>query len=271
MATYEAAVAPVKQRLVAQLLANAGPGGPAGAGAAASSSGAAASAAGRAGGQTVRILECGIGTGAALGLPHQPFARQRPSRSIAPQAPTCALPRSAPPPPDPRPAGPNLPLYAAAAGADTQLDITGLDPNTAMQPYAAAAADQAGLGQQLRLVVGSAEQMPFEDASFDAVACTLVLCSVPQPVAALREMRRVLRPGGQLLLIEHVVAPTPGLTRLAQAVFDPLQQVVADGCHLTRDTAAAVEAAGWDVARLERLTIPGIAFLGPHIAGVLPR
>jgi hypothetical protein len=67
-----------------------------------------------------------------------------------------------------------------------------------------------------------------------------VLCSIPQPQAVLSELLRVLKPGGQLLLIEHVMAPQLGFLQFQQRLLDPLQRLLADNCHLTRDTAAAL-------------------------------
>jgi SAM-dependent methyltransferase len=162
--------------------------------------------------------------------------------------------------------------YAPSAG---RLDITGLDPNTAMQDYARENAANWGLAGSLHLVQGSAQAMPFggkgqPPVGFDAAVVTLVLCSVPDPIAALSEIRRVVRPGGKLLLIEHVLAPEPGLLRLQQRLLDPLQGLLADGCHLTRDTAQALPAAGWRTeGNLERFSLPGLSVIGPHIAGVL--
>jgi SAM-dependent methyltransferase len=99
--------------------------------------------------------------------------------------------------------------------------------------------------QQLQLVEGDAQQMPLDDSSFDAAVMTLVLCSVPQPQAVLSELLRVLKPGGQLLLIEHVISPQLGLLQLQQRLLDPLQRLLADNCHLTRDTAAALNSTGF--------------------------
>lgn len=185
--------------------------------------------------------------------------------------------------------------------------MTGLEPNTAMWGYAQEKAAAAGWAQQqLQLVEGDAQQMPFEDSSFDAAVMTLVLCSVPQPQAVLSELLRVLKPGGQLLLIEHVIDPQLGFLQLQQRLLDPLQRLLADNCHLTRDTAAAVSSTGFvpqplpplplqygtvtavDVgnsrssssssalpgaaggsADLWRFDVEGMGLIAPHIAGIL--
>ena len=97
------------------------------------------------------------------------------------------------------------------------------------------------------VVLAPAEHLPFDDASFDAVVSTLVLCSVPDMDAALAELRRVLRPGGPLVLFEHVAADDPRTARM-QRVFEPVQKVFGRNCHLTRDTRSAVEAAGFDAS-----------------------
>ncbi|CAM9418232.1 unnamed protein product, partial [Ectocarpus sp. 4 AP-2014] len=100
------------------------------------------------------------------------------------------------------------------------------------------------LGLTLRGVGGIAEELPFESGSFDAVVSTLVFCSVRDPAAALREVSRVLRPGGKFLFVEHVHARDEGLSilglRQQQELLDPLQQLLADGCHLTRETGQLI-------------------------------
>jgi ubiquinone/menaquinone biosynthesis C-methylase UbiE len=96
------------------------------------------------------------------------------------------------------------------------------------------------------VVVAPAEELPFADASFDTVVSTLVLCTVRSPEAAMAEIRRVLKPDGSLLLLEHVRSGDPDLARWQDRLL-PLHRRVAHGCHPNRDTAALLARAGFDV------------------------
>lgn len=118
----------------------------------------------------------------------------------------------------------------------------------------------------------SASALPFADASFDAVVSTLVLCSVPELDTTLREVWRVLKPGGRFLFLEHVAAaPGTGRRRL-QRVVDPLWRRVADGCRLTRDTERAMLDAGFTLERIERESMrKAMAIVRPSIRGVARR
>jgi ubiquinone/menaquinone biosynthesis C-methylase UbiE len=117
------------------------------------------------------------------------------------------------------------------------------------------------------LVQAPAENLPFDDASFDAVVTTLVLCSVVDLAGAAAELRRVVRPDGRLVVIEHVA--TPGGPSLVQRVWEPAQKVVGRNCHMTRDTRSALQAAGFDTSGLLDATMPGApAVLFPAIVGV---
>jgi ubiquinone/menaquinone biosynthesis C-methylase UbiE len=94
------------------------------------------------------------------------------------------------------------------------------------------------------------EQIPLPDESADAVLCTWSLCTIPDPVAAVREMRRVLRPGGELHFVEHGAAPDPGV-RTWQDRLNPVQRRVGGGCNLNRDIAALIEQGGFTMKHLE--------------------
>lgn len=125
----------------------------------------------------------------------------------------------------------------------------------------------AGSDRDAEVVLAPAEDLPFDDAAFDAVVTTLVLCSANDLDAAARELRRVLRPDGQLVVLEHVA--TAGGPSLPQRIWDPAQHVLGRNCHLTRDTRAALDRAGFDTSTLVDGVMPGApAVLFPTISGV---
>jgi ubiquinone/menaquinone biosynthesis C-methylase UbiE len=113
----------------------------------------------------------------------------------------------------------------------------------------------AEAGADVELVEAGAERLPFEDASFDTAVFTLVLCTVPDPATALAEAARVLKPGGQLLFVEHVRAEQPGLARWQDRLETPWR-LFGDGCHCNRDTVANIEASPLSVDRVERGELP---------------
>jgi ubiquinone/menaquinone biosynthesis C-methylase UbiE len=117
-----------------------------------------------------------------------------------------------------------------------------------------------------KVLQASAEDLPFEDDSFDTVVSTLVLCGVGDQARALREARRVLRPGGRLLFIEHVRSDDPGFARF-QDRMNWLNNLVV-GCDCNRRTLSAIEAEGFDVTRLEHTVMPKAPkFVRPLIVG----
>ena len=111
-----------------------------------------------------------------------------------------------------------------------------------------------------------AESLPFPDGSFDAVVSTLVLCTVPDQGAALAEVRRVLRPGGRLLFIEHVRAE--GYAARVQDGILPVWRRLLAGCHPNRDTPRSIREAGFEIGALETFLPPGpLTGLVPHVQG----
>ncbi len=119
------------------------------------------------------------------------------------------------------------------------------------------------------IVHADVESLPFADASFDAVIATLLLCSVPSPTRALAEVRRVLRPGGAFVFLEHVAAPAGTSRRLWQGRIEPLWKPIAGNCHLTRETLDAIAASGLVVGDVERASMRrALPFLRPTVRGV---
>jgi ubiquinone/menaquinone biosynthesis C-methylase UbiE len=130
--------------------------------------------------------------------------------------------------------GRNLPLYPPGARA------VGVDP---LRENLVRARRRA---PHLPLVAARGEALPFREGAFDTVVCGLVLCSVQDPAAALGEIRRVLRPGGALRLLEHVRARSAALGAL-QDLLQPAWTAISGGCHPNRDTERAVAEAGFGV------------------------
>jgi ubiquinone/menaquinone biosynthesis C-methylase UbiE len=137
--------------------------------------------------------------------------------------------------------GRNLPFY------DRQrvTRLVGVDPAVQMHRLALKRSQIAGITVEMMGL--SAEQLPTLDASFDTVVCTYTLCSIPDPLQALREMGRVLAPGGKLLFCEHGLAPDASVRRW-QERLQPLWGPLAGGCHLGRDIPALLQNAGFEAA-----------------------
>lgn len=140
--------------------------------------------------------------------------------------------------------GLNLPFYAPSRISE----LIALDPSPELLGMARAAAHAASL--PVRLIEAGAECIPLDAASMDTVVMTYTLCSIPDPGAALSEIRRVLRPGSRLLFSEHGRSPDERVRRW-QDRLNPLWKRVAGGCHLNRDVPAMLLQAGFHVDRLE--------------------
>ncbi len=136
----------------------------------------------------------------------------------------------------------------------------GLDPSGKGLEFARAEAERKGWSHDIREGVG--EAIPFADNSFDSVVCTFTLCSVQDPAQTLREMRRVLKPGGRLLFAEHGAAPDQDVRRWQERI-EPVWKHIAGGCHLTRPITSKVEGGGFSVHPLGA----GYAPKTPRFAG----
>ena len=145
--------------------------------------------------------------------------------------------------------GLNLPFYRSQV-----LEVLGLEPVPRLVAMARGAA--SGAAVPVRLIEGSAEEIPLDDRSIDTVVTTWTLCSIPQAARALGEMRRVLKPGGRLLFVEHGQAPDAGVRRWQDRIT-PLWRRVSGGCHLNRPIRTMVEGAEFRLDRLELGYAPG--------------
>jgi ubiquinone/menaquinone biosynthesis C-methylase UbiE len=144
----------------------------------------------------------------------------------------------------------------------------GVEPNAYLRERLREEVARRGLSADLH--AGTAERLPLPDRSVDAVVSTLVLCSVPDVDAVLGEVRRVLRPGGRFVFLEHVGAPPGTWLRAIQRLLRPIWRVVGDGCHPDRDTLDAIERAGFADLRAERFRVSA-GLVSPHVAGVATR
>jgi ubiquinone/menaquinone biosynthesis C-methylase UbiE len=149
----------------------------------------------------------------------------------------------------------------------TVTQVVAVEPEPYLRARAAEAAAQAAV--TITVVDGTAEAIALADASVDAGIASFVLCTVPDQPAALAELRRVIRPGGELRFYEHVLADSPRSAR-RQRRIEPIWTRLGGGCHLTRDTAAAIAAAGFEITRQERFLFQPSwfsRFSAPHILG----
>jgi ubiquinone/menaquinone biosynthesis C-methylase UbiE len=163
--------------------------------------------------------------------------------------------------------GRNFPHYPA-----TVTRVLALEPDPHLRRIAEHAAATAAV--PIQVVAGTAQRIPANDGSCDAAVASLVLCSVADPQAALREIHRVLRPGGQLRFLEHVQARGNALRRVQRALDAALWPHLAGGCHTGRDTETTIRAAGFTVVRIDHFDFPPGRIrqpASPHIAGTATR
>lgn len=134
------------------------------------------------------------------------------------------------------------------------MKVWGLDPSSEMVNMARGPARDVPF--EVEFLLAGSEEIPLETGSVDTVMLTYTLCTIPDGVSALREMARVLAPGGKLLFCEHGLAPDPGVRRW-QRWANPVWRRVGGGCNLDRDVPALLRQGGFDVQGLETMYIPG--------------
>ncbi|MEX1179044.1 MAG: class I SAM-dependent methyltransferase [Nitriliruptor sp.] len=148
--------------------------------------------------------------------------------------------------------------------------LTLLEPSTPMADRLRARVATTALDAEVEVLAAPGEALPLPDASVDTVVSTLVLCTVDDLARTLDEVDRVLRPGGRLVLIEHVAADDVRTARLQRLLRRPWL-VVGRGCHLDRDPRAALAARGWDTSALENVALPMPMPTRPGQAGSVTR
>jgi ubiquinone/menaquinone biosynthesis C-methylase UbiE len=139
--------------------------------------------------------------------------------------------------------GMNLPLY----GEQVQ-ELIGLDPAPRLMAMARRKAERSSVA--VEFIEGSAEAIPLDQHSVDTVITTWTLCSIPRVSLALTEMRRVLKPGGELLFVEHGLAPDEGVRRW-QHRLTPVWKCLGGGCHLNRPIRQLIQDAGFSIAQID--------------------
>ncbi len=155
--------------------------------------------------------------------------------------------------------GLNLPFY------DKSVRVTGLDPSTELQVYAREIAKDSGL--EVDFISLGGEEIPSEDNYFDSVVITWTLCTIPDPVKALSEIRRVLKPSGKMIFAEHGHAPDISVAKW-QSRINPIWRALAGGCNLNRKIDELITGNGFNFDSLAEGYIPGPKFATYNYRGV---
>jgi ubiquinone/menaquinone biosynthesis C-methylase UbiE len=156
--------------------------------------------------------------------------------------------------------GANVELYPAAV---EELVLAEPDPHMTKHLRE----KLAEWGSAAEVVEAPAERLPFDDSSFDTAVVTLVLCTVPDPAAALAEIARVLKPGGKFLFIEHVRSEKSSLARWQDRLERPWR-FLGDGCHCNRDTVATIDASPLTLGKVEHDKLPkAVPIVEPLVSG----
>jgi ubiquinone/menaquinone biosynthesis C-methylase UbiE len=154
----------------------------------------------------------------------------------------------------------------------TVTQVLAVEPDPYLRGLAERAAAEAPVS--IEVVDGVADQIPADDGTFDAAVASLMLCSVPDQPTALRELHRVLKPGGQLRFMEHVRSTSPGFARVQQTLDATIWPRIFGGCHVGRDTPTVIGESGFTVVEATRFAFPAGRLPQPnkpHIIGSATR
>ena len=145
--------------------------------------------------------------------------------------------------------GLNIPLY----DENHVKKVVGVDPSEDMQALAKDRINESPI--DIQLVVADAAKIPLDDQSIDTIVCTYTLCTVSNPEGVLKEMKRILKPGGKFLFSEHGQAPDESVNKF-QLRLEPFWKFLADGCHLTRSIPELLRANGMKLDKMETMYLP---------------
>ena len=145
--------------------------------------------------------------------------------------------------------GLNIPLY----DENHVKKVVGVDPSEDMQALAKNRINESPI--DIQLVVADAAKIPLDDQSIDTIVCTYTLCTVSNPEGVLKEMKRILKPGGKFLFSEHGHAPDESVNKF-QLRLEPFWKFLADGCHLTRSIPELLRANGMKLDKMETMYLP---------------
>jgi ubiquinone/menaquinone biosynthesis C-methylase UbiE len=155
--------------------------------------------------------------------------------------------------------GLNIPLYSKGE------QVTGVDPSIELLAYARELAADTDI--DVEFIAKGAEELPLADNTFDSAVVTWTLCTIPDPMAALLEIKRVLKPEGRLLFVEHGSAPEPEIVKWQDRV-DPLWSALAGGCHINRRPDEMMVEAGFRFEEIERRYIKGPRIMTFNYQGI---
>jgi ubiquinone/menaquinone biosynthesis C-methylase UbiE len=162
----------------------------------------------------------------------------------------------------------------AGAGANFKylpagVSVKTVEPNRRMHPALKKVAAKHEI--KVEFFDDSAETLPLSDESIDLVISSLVFCTISDPIAALQEAKRVLKPGGRMIFVEHIVSREGATFQLYQKVCSPIWKTLFGGCRLRQDTRQLLEGSGFNKIQIDEFRLTSLAPFAPHVYGWLEK